>query len=63
MDSLTFSLLIFLNLIQHSYNLKELKKKRPSWQEYLRNEKEKLLSKRSKLANAADILDGKEFQI
>ena len=37
--------------------------KRLQWQEYTRNEKEKLLNKRSKLANAADILDGKEFQI
>ena len=37
--------------------------KRLQWQEYTRSEKEKLLNKRSKLASAADILDGKEFQI
>ena len=37
--------------------------KRLQWQEYTRNEKEKLFNKRSTLASAADILDGKEFQI
>ena len=45
MDSLTFSLLIFLNLIQDFYNLKNKKKRLPR-QEYLRNEKEKLLNKK-----------------
>ena len=39
------------------------KKKRFPWQEYPWKEKEKPLNRRSKLANAADILDGKEFQI
>ena len=37
--------------------------KRLQWQEYTTNEKDKLLNNRSKLASAADILDGKEFQI
>ena len=38
-------------------------KKRIPWPEYIRNEKEKLLNKRSKLASATDILVGKQFQI
>ena len=38
MDSLIFSLLIFLNLIKDFYHLKN-KRKRLQWQEYFRNEK------------------------
>ena len=61
MDFLIFPSLFFksnLRLLSFERIIKRLQ-----WQEYTRNEKEKLLNKRSKLASEADILNGKEFQI
>ena len=70
MDSLFFFHLIFFlfnsRLLTFEIVIKKKKKKkkkRLSWQEYIRNRKEKLLNKQSKLASAADILNWKEFQI
>ena len=61
MDSLFFFHLIFFFLFNSRLltfeRIKKKKKKRLPWQEYIRNKKEKLLNKRSKLVSAADILD------
>ena len=67
MDSLFFFHLIFFFVQFKTFNIwknkKKKKKKRLPWQEYIRNKKEKLLNKQSKLVSAADILDWKGFQI
>ena len=61
MDSLFFFHLIFFFFLFNSrlltFEIVIKKKKRLSWQEYIRNRKEKLLNKQSKLASAADILN------